>query len=141
MNNLVRNIVLWGLFGIGVVICVVCAFLLGSDVELGTDVILYGAYAFAFVAIAAVVFSVVVMGAINDPKSLIKLGAGIGIIGVVVLIAWALAPGTQPIGYLGEPVSEGTLTLTDTFLNLTYMLLAGTVIALIAGQIIGATRK
>ena len=105
------------------------------------DVMLYCAYAYALIAILAVVFGVVVIGGINDPKSLIKLGIGIAAIAVIVLLAWLLAPGTPAVGYLGEPVSDGTLKLTDTILNLTYLLFGGSIVALIAGWIIGATRK
>ena len=60
---------------------------------------------------------------------------------MIVLLAWLLAPGTPAVGYLGEPVSDGTLKLTDTILNLTYLLFGGSIVALIAGWIIGATRK
>ena len=141
MNRILRNIVLWVLFGAGLVVCGLTAFILQSDVELATETILFGAYAFGIISLLAVVFSVVVMGAINDPKSLLKLLVGIAAIAAVVFIAWFLAPGTQPIGYLGDPVSEGTLKLTDTFLNLTYFLLGGTAVALIANFIIGLTRK
>ncbi len=141
MNRILRNIVLWVLFGAGLIVCGLTAFILQSNAELATDTILFGAYAFGIISLAAVLFSVVIMGAINDPKSLIKLIGGLAAIGAVVLIAWLIAPGTQPVGYLGEPVSDGTLKLTDTFLNLTYFLLGGTAVALIANFIIGLTRK
>ena len=52
-----------------------------------------------------------------------------------------LAPGTPAVGYLGEPVSDGTLKLTDTILNLTYLLFGGALAALVVGWVIGATRK
>ena len=106
MNRILRNIVLWVLFGAGLVVCGLTAFILQSDVELATETILFGAYAFGIISLLAVVFSVVVMGAINDPKSLLKLLGGIAAIAAVVFIAWFLAPGTQPIGYLGDPVVD-----------------------------------
>ena len=105
------------------------------------DNILYCAYAFALVTIAAVVFGVVVIGGINNPKSLLKLLAGLIVIAAVVAVAYVLAPGTPAVGYLGEPVSDGTLKLTDTMLNLTYFLFGGALLALVAGWVIGATRK
>ena len=105
------------------------------------DNILYCAYAFALVTIAAVVFGVVVIGGINNPKSLLKLLAGLVVIVAVVAVAYVLAPGTPAVGYLGEPVSDGTLKLTDTMLNLTYFLFGGALLALVAGWIIGAIRK
>jgi hypothetical protein len=105
------------------------------------DNMLYCAYAFALIAIAAVVFGVVVIGGINNPKSLLKLLAGLVAIVAVVAVAYVLAPGTPAVGYLGDPVSDGTLKLTDTMLNLTYFLFGGALLALVAGWIIGATRK
>ena len=59
----------------------------------------------------------------------------------VVAVAYVLAPGTPAVGYLGDPVSDGTLKLTDTMLNLTYFLFGGALLALVAGWVIGATRK
>ena len=105
------------------------------------DVMLYCAYAFALIAILAVLFGVVVIGGINNPKSLLKLGLGVVAIAVIIGGAYMLAPGTPAVGYLGEPVSDGTLKLTDTILNLTYLLFGGAIAALIAGWVIGATRK
>ena len=105
------------------------------------DSILYCAYAFAIVTILAVVFGVVVVGGINNPKSLLKLLLGLVAIAAVVAVAYVLAPGTPAVGYLGEPVSDAALKLTDTILNLTYFLCGGVLLALVAGWVIGLTRK
>ena len=105
------------------------------------DTMLYCAYAYAAIAILAVLFGVVVIGGINNPKTLLKLFLGVVAIAAIIAGAYFLAPGTPAVGYLGEPVSDGTLKLTDTILNLTYLLFGGAILALIAGWIIGATRK
>ena len=105
------------------------------------DNMLYCAYAFAAVAIFAVLIGVVVIGGINNPKSLLKLVLGIVAIAAVVAVAYVLAPGTPAVGYLGDPVSDGTLKLVDTVLNLTYLLFGGALLALVVGWIVGATRK
>ena len=105
------------------------------------DNILYCAYAFAAITILAVVFGVVVIGGINNPKSLIKLFLGLVVIAGIVAVAYVLAPGTPAVGYLGTPVSDGTLKLTDTVLNLTYLLFGAAILSLIVGWIVGATRK
>ena len=105
------------------------------------DNILYCAYAFAAITILSVLFGVVVIGGINNPKSLLKLLLGIVAIGAIVAVAYVLAPGTPAVGYLGDPVSDAALKLTDTILNLTYFLFGGAILALVAGWIIGATRK
>ena len=134
--------VLVALFVIGAILSVL-GFAIGFDAngDAPVDIMLYCAYAYALIAILAEVFGVVVIGGMNEPKSLIKLGIGIAAIVVIVVLAWLLAPGTPAVGYLGEPVSEGTLKLTDTILNLTYLLFGGSLVALVAGWIIGATRK
>ena len=105
------------------------------------DSILYCAYVFAAITILAVLFGVVVIGGMNNPKSLLKLLIGLVVIAVVIGVAYVLAPGTPAVGYLGEPVSDATLKLTDTILNLTYLLFGGAILALVTGWIIGATRK
>ena len=134
--------VLVALFVVGVVLSFL-GFAVGFEKagNAPVDVMLYCAYAYALIAILAVILGVVVIGGINDPKTLLKLGLGIAAIAVIVVLAWVLAPGTPAVGYLGEPVSDSTLKLTDTILNLTYLLFGGSIVALIAGWIIGATRK
>ena len=134
--------VLVALFVVGVVLSFL-GFAVGFEKggNAPVDVMLYCAYAYALIAILAVVFGVVVIGGMNNPKSLLKLGIGLAAIAAIVAGAYLLAPGTPAVGYLGEPVSDGTLKLTDTILNLTYLLFGGSIVALIAGWIIGATRK
>ena len=134
--------VLAALFAVGVVFSFY-GFAVGfeSNGNAPVDNILYCAYAFALVTILAVVFGVVVIGGINNPKSLLKLLLGLVIGGAVIAVAYVLAPGTPAIGYLGEPVSDGTLKLVDTVLNLTYFLFGGALLTLVAGWIIGAIRK
>ena len=105
------------------------------------DNILYCAYAFAAITIAAVLFGVLVIGGINNPKSLLKLLLGVVAIAAIVAVAYVLAPGTPAVGYIGDPVSDCTLKLTDTILNLTYFLCGGTILALVIGWVVGATRK
>ena len=130
------------LFVVGIVFSFY-GFLVGfeSNGNAPVDNMLYCAYAFALITIAAVVFGVVVIGGINNPKSLLKLLAGLLAIVAVVAVAYVLAPGTPAVGYLGDPVSDNTLKLTDTMLNLTYFLFGGALLALVAGWVIGATRK
>ena len=130
------------LFVVGIVFSFY-GFLVGfeSNGNAPVDNMLYCAYAFALITVAAVVFGVVVIGGINNPKSLLKLLAGLVAIVAVVAVAYVLAPGTPAVGYLGDPVSDNTLKLTDTMLNLTYFLFGGALLALVAGWVIGAIRK
>ena len=134
--------VLVALFIVGIVFSVY-GFLVGfeSNGNAPVDNILYCTYAFAAVALLAVVFGVVVIGGINNPKSLLKLVLGLVAIGAIVAVAYVLAPGTPAVGYLGDPVSDGTLKLTDTVLNLTYFTFGASILALVVGWVVGALRK
>ena len=134
--------VLVALFIVGIVFSVY-GFLVGfeSNGNAPVDNILYCAYAFAAIALLAVVIGVVVIGGINNPKSLLKLVLGLVVVGAIVAVAYVLAPGTPAVGYLGEPVSDGTLKLTDTVLNLTYFTFGLSILALVVGWIVGAVRK
>ena len=134
--------VLVALFIVGIVFSVY-GFLVGFETNgnAPVDNILYCAYAFAAIALLAVVLGVVVIGGINNPKSLLKLVLGLVAIGAIVAVAYVLAPGTPAVGYLGDPVSDGTLKLTDTVLNLTYFTFGLSILALVIGWIVGAVRK
>ena len=112
-----------------------------SNADAPVDNMLYCAYTYAGIAILAVLIGVVVIGGINNPKTLVKLLAGIVVIAAIIAVAYVLAPGTPAVGYLGEPVSDMTLKLTDTMLNLTYLLCGGAILSLIVGAIVSATRK
>ena len=134
--------VLAALFVLGVVISLY-GFVVGFETNgnAPVDVLLYCTYAYAGVALAAVLAGVVVIGGINNPKMLLKLLIGLVVVGAVVAGAYFLAPGTPAVGYLGEPVSDGTLKLTDTVLILTYLAFGASIVALIVGWVVGATRK
>ena len=106
------------------------------------DVILWGAYFFAGFTILTVAFGVFVIGGINNPKSLIKLLLGIVAIVVIVGGAWILAPGSPAIGLVAEKApTDLQLKLTDATLLLTYLMVGASLLTLIAGWIVGATRK
>ena len=134
--------VLVALFIVGIVFSVY-GFIVGFETNgnAPVDNILYCAYAFAAIALLAVVLGVVVIGGINNPKSLLKLVLGLVAIGAIVAVAYVLAPGTPAVGYLGDPVSDGTLKLTDTVLNLTYFTFGLSILALVVGWVVGSLRK
>ncbi len=118
----------WVLLILGAVIGVY-GFIVGFDDNSNApvDYVLYWAYAMVAVALIAVLLGVV----------------GIGILAIVVVVgaAYLLAPGTPAVGYLGEPVSDATLKLTDTILNLTYLCCGGAILSILVGGVITATRK
>ena len=77
----------------------------------------------------------------NNPKSLVKILVGLVVVAAIAAVAYVLAPGTPAVGYLGEPVSDQTLKLTDTILNRTYLTIGAALVSLVVGWIVGATRK
>ena len=134
--------VLVALFIVGVVFSLY-GFLVGFETNgnAPVDMLLYCAYAFAGIAILAVLLGVLVIGGMNNPKSLLKILIGLIVVAAIAAVAYVLAPGTPAVGYLGEPVSDQTLKLTDTILNLTYLTFGASILALVVGWIVGATRK
>ena len=137
------------LFAVGVVLSVY-GFIVGwpaeeqkwdTSLHFPVDLILWGAYIFAGLTILAVAFGVIVIGGMNNPKSLIKLL--IAVVAIVALVggAWVLAPGTYPLNFMGEPQSDFNLKLTDATLILTYISVGAALFSLVIGWIVGATRK
>ena len=134
--------ILVALFIVGLVFSVY-GFIVGFETNgnAPVDMLLYCTYAFALAAIVAVLFGVFVIGGMNNPKTLVKLI--IGVLAIVALVggAWMLAPGSPAIGYMGDPVSDFDLKLTDTMLSLTYLIFGAAIVSLIVGWVVGATRK
>lgn len=99
------------------------------------DVLLYWTYIMLGLAVFSWVVIGLIVGTKNDPKSLVKIG--IVILGVAVLcfIAFLLAKGNPAMAYNGPKVSAGTLKLTDTILNLTYIVGGAAILAIIVGEV------
>ena len=93
----------------------------------------------AAIMIGIALFCWIVIGLIisvkNNPKSLIKMGIVLVGVVVVALVAYLLAKGNPVPGYMGKPVSEGMLKLTDTILILTAIAGVGAIASIIVGEI------
>lgn len=114
----------------------------GSGEEGAVNTMLYWAYVMLAIALVAVICVGIYVSATTNPKSLVRLG--IVLVGAVVLcgIAYLLASGAPAIGYSGAtPPTASELKLTDTVLNLTYILGGAAIVAIIAGEIISGLRK
>jgi hydrogenase-4 membrane subunit HyfE len=85
------------------------------------------------------IFCWVVIGLIvsakNNTKSLVKIGIAILGVAALCLVAYLLAKGNPAMAYNGPEVSAGTLKLTDTILNLTYITGGAAILAIIVGEI------
>lgn len=105
------------------------------------DPLLYWTYVMVVIAIVCAVLVSIVIMAVNNPKSLRKLGLGLIGVAVICAIAYVLAPGSQPLAYNGDPVTSGTLKLTDTILNLTWFAGAAAILSIVVGEIASKVRK
>lgn len=105
------------------------------------DVLLRWGYILLFAAIALVIILGIVLGAVNDPKSLRKLGLGILLVAVCAGIAYLTASGAPLVGYMGEQPAAQTLKITDTLLNLVYLLGAGAILSILTGEIVSVIRN
>ncbi|MBO4263287.1 MAG: hypothetical protein J5871_01240 [Bacteroidales bacterium] len=128
----------WGMVALIVVsvLLVIIGFSKGFEANDGriTDLLLI----WACVMIGIALFSWVVIGLIisiqNDPRSLVKMG--ILLVGAAALccVAYLLAPGAPAFGREGLD-DAGTLKLTDTLLNLTYICGGAAILSIVVGEI------
>ena len=113
----------------------------GSGKEAAVNTLLVWAYVMLAIALIAVLCVGLYVSATTDPKSLVRIGIGLGAAAILCLVAYFLASGAPAIGFTGtKPPTASELKLTDTVLNLTYILGAGAVAAIIFGEIISAIR-
>ena len=113
----------------------------GSGEGAAVETLLYLAYAMVILALVAVLCIGLYISAKTDPKSLVRIGIGLAAAVVLCLVAYFLASGAPAIGFTGAtPPTASELKLTDTVLNLTYILGAGAIIAIICGEVISAIR-
>ena len=109
----------------------------GSGEGAAVETLLYWAYAMLIIALVAVLCIGLYISATTNPKSLVRIGLAIAAAAVLCLIAYFLASGKPALGFTGAtPPTAGELKLTDTVLNLTYILGAGAIVAIVAGEII-----
>ena len=128
----------WALLLISVVLAVWAFTRFGGSGEgAAVETMLYWAYAMLIFALVAVLCVGLYITATTNPKSLVRIGIAIAAAAVLCLIAYLLASGKPALGFTGTtPPTAGELKLTDTVLNLTYILGAGAIVAIIAGEII-----
>jgi hypothetical protein len=113
----------------------------GSGKETAVEVLLYLAYAMIIFALVAVLCIGLYISATTDPKGLVRIGIGLAGAAVIALVAYLLASGAPAIGYAGAtPPTASELKLTDTILNMTYILGGAAIFAIVAGEVISAFR-
>ena len=114
----------------------------GAPEENAVQTMLYWAYAMVILALIAVFCVGIYVTAKNDPKSLVRIGIAIAAAAALCLVAYLLASGAPALNYSGSKLpTAGELKLTDTVLNLTYILGVAAIVAIIAGEVISGIRK
>ena len=137
------KILLWVLMLLSVGV-LVWGFLTGFEANDGaaTNVLLYWAYIVIGIALAAVICVGIYIRATTDPKSLVKLGIYVLGAAVLVGIVYLISPGNPAVGYSGAtPPTASELKLTDTILNLAYIVGACAILSIIVGEVVMGLRK
>ena len=133
----------WALLIISVVLAAWAFTRFGGNGEEGAvQTLLYWAYAMLILALIAVLCVGIYISATTDPKSLVRIGIALAAAAALCLVAYLLASGAPALNYSGSKLpTAGELKLTDTVLNLTYILGAAAIVAIIAGEVISGIRK
>jgi hypothetical protein len=107
-----------------------------------TDVLFYWAYVVLGIALASVICVGLYIKATTDPKSLVKIG--IIVLGAAVLfgIAYLLASGAPALNYSGAtPPTATELKMTDTILNLAYIVGGAAILSIVFGEVLMGIRN
>mgnify|MGYP006916047176 CR=1 FL=1 len=144
--SLIFKIISWVLMLVSIAV-VVWGFIKGYPDKVvndnGTvDPLLYWTYIMIGLAIVAVIIVGLIISLKNNPKSLLKMALLLVGAAVLVGIAYVTASGAPAVGFTGSKLpTDGELKLTDTVLNLTYILGAAAILSIIAGEIIMSVRN
>ena len=137
------KIILWVLLIISVAV-LVWGFFTGFEANDGaaTNVLLRWAYIVLGIALLAVIGVGIFIRAMVAPKSLVKIG--IVVLGAAVLIGlvYLISPGNALVGYTGTKLpTQSELKLTDTILNMAYIVGGAAILSIIVGEVVMALRK
>ena len=139
MNKIIK-IIAWVLGLLGIVLGVWCLANGSATNEGPVDAVLRYAYILLIAAVVILLGLAIIMGAKNDPKSLVRALIILVGIAVLVAIAYALASGAPALNVKQQP-SGSMLKLTDTMLVLTYILGGAAIVAIIFGVIRNAIKN
>ena len=125
------------------VILLVLGFVKGFEANDGRGVenLLRWAYLMIGLAVFAAVIVSAVIGFINNPKSIIKLLIGLVAVAAVCFVVYLVSKGNPAVGLTVDQPSASTLKLTDTILNLTYLVGGVAIASIIIGEVISAIRN
>lgn len=109
--------------------------------DASVNTILRLSYVMVIAGIVLIVLLGLVLGAINNPKSLIKSGLVVLGAAVLVAIAFLTAKGAPAQGFVGQQPEFTTLRNTDAILTITYVVFFASIAAIILGMIVNAIRS
>ena len=107
---------------------------------LAVDVLFYWSYAMLAIALISIICIGGAIGIKNDKKFLWKVLAVLGGTAAVVVAVYFISPGAPAVGMLEQPSAQ-TLKLTDTILNLTYLVGGLTILSIIVGELVVSIRN
>ena len=106
------------------------------------DLLLYWAYIVLGIALVSVICVGLYITATTNPKGLIKIGIAVVAAAALFGICYLLASGAPAIGYSGAtPPTATELKMTDTILNLAYIVGGAAILSIIFGEIFMTIRN
>ncbi len=105
-----------------------------------TNVLLYWAYIVLGIALFAVICIGLYVTATTNPKGLVKIG--IAVVGAAVLfgVCYLLASGAPAIN-CSKAATDSELKMTDTILNLAYLVGGAAILSIIVGEVMMTIRN
>ena len=104
------------------------------------DPLLYWAYIVLGIALAAVIGVGLYVTATTNPKGLVKIGIAVVAAAVLFGVCYLLASGAPAIN-CSKPTTPGELKLTDTILNLAYLVGGAAILSIICGEVMMSIRN
>ena len=104
------------------------------------DPLLYWAYIVLGIALAAVIGVGLYVTATTNPKGLVKIGIAVVAAAVLFGICYLLASGAPALN-CSKPATPGELKLTDTILNLAYLVGGAAILSIICGEVMMTIRN
>ena len=125
------------------VVLLVLGFVKGFEANDGQAVenLLRWGYVMLGLAVVAAIIVSAIVGFINNPKSVIKLLIGLVAVAAVCFVVYLISKGNPAVGLTVDQPSASTLKLTDTILNLTYLVGGVAIASIIVGEVISAIRN
>ena len=105
------------------------------------DPLLWWAAIMIGLALVAILVVGLIIAIKNNPKVLVRYGLILLGIAALCLVCYLLAKGNPAIGLTTEQPDFMTLKLTDSVLNLTYIVGAASILAIIVGEVVMAIRN